>query len=288
MTVVARHPIDVAASDVEADRLLNGMPRIVDAIVRDPAALFAVMTQSLDEAGHRTAGDNRAAWADTWRAVVRAMQASSAIFVVAGQPAGEVSFRVDYDVVSRAGTGPLPFADAFTWLRALYLAMICRERARIDALAATPVELLRASGSAMDEYAISWVRTWQTYWRGEGGLVDLIIETMRGTNPEQLRHVSEEATLRIHYPPIELFYRLTQREDDKFNDALADAVDLHRLFWTKDSPEFVRSRHPGGYIALAPLAIACLARDAGIAITVESDYLPVHLLEATRVGEITT
>lgn len=66
---------------------------------------------------------------------------------------------------------------------------------------------------------------------------------------------------------MEMFYFLTQREDQKFNNSLANALDLHKRFWTKDTE---RRNDPNGFIALGPLAVACLARDAGVRIDVES------------------
>ncbi|MGA5166236.1 Imm49 family immunity protein [Streptomyces lavendulocolor] len=42
------------------------------------------------------------------------------------------------------------------------------------------------------------------------------------------------------------------------------------------------------YLALGPLAIACLAYDAGFPIEVESEYLPKHLLTHGWLGEYPT
>ncbi|MGA5420707.1 Imm49 family immunity protein [Streptomyces lavendulocolor] len=42
------------------------------------------------------------------------------------------------------------------------------------------------------------------------------------------------------------------------------------------------------YLALGPLAIACLAYDAGFPIDVESDYLPSELLNRAWLGEFPT
>jgi hypothetical protein len=100
-----------------------------------------------------------------------------------------------------------------------------------------------------------------------------------------LRVADEELALQILYPPIEMFCFPTQREDDRFNSSLANALELHKQFWTKNDE---RRRDPDGFVARAPLAIASLARGSGVTIEVESDYLPKHLLEGTRVGEHTT
>jgi hypothetical protein len=282
---IARHEIDTAAADADVELLGSQLEVFVDLAKYSPDALNGVLQYSLYEVGYRTAGDPAASWSDTWNAVVRAMQAGSAIFELANHPGEEVSFRLGDETIQRKGVGPFIEANAFNWIRAMYLAMICRERERIDALAATPIEVLRASGLEYDEYLYSWVRVWQTYWRQEDGLVDLILETMRGTDPAGLRHISEDMTLKLNYPPVEMFYQLTQRDEEKFNDSLANALELHQQYWTA-TPE--RRTDPNGYLALGPLAVACLARDAGLTITVVSDYLPRTLLEGGRVGEVST
>ncbi|QFU90107.1 hypothetical protein YIM_24650 [Amycolatopsis sp. YIM 10] len=108
---------------------------------------------------------------------------------------------------------------------------------------------------------------------------------MSGTDPEQMERFEAAPVLQLYYPPMELFYLLTQREDVKFNDSLANALELHKRYWTAEDE---RLRDPEGFVALGPLAIACLARDAGMIIEVESDYLPIHLLDGARVGEMST
>lgn len=55
-----------------------------------------------------------------------------------------------------------------------------------------------------------------------------------------------------------------------------------REYWTADEE---RAKDPEGRIALAPLAITCLAHDGGIPIEVQSDYLPKHLLQRGWLGE---
>ncbi|MFJ3832072.1 Imm49 family immunity protein [Streptomyces sp. NPDC090046] len=62
-------------------------------------------------------------------------------------------------------TGPKPYLTADTWLDAFYLAVICREAARLDMLAPVPVSLLRAIYGVADEYADARVGTLQSFRR---------------------------------------------------------------------------------------------------------------------------
>ncbi len=59
-------------------------------------------------------------------------------------------------------------------------------------------------------------------------------------------------------------------------------MELHKAYWTADED---RTDDPSGMVALAPLAIACLAYDGDLPIDVQTDYLPKHLLERSRLGE---
>lgn len=286
MRSVSRHPVDEAAAEEDLKILQPGLEKLPMLIERSPEGrgLRGAMHRSLRELGYRTIGDPQAVWIDTWEATVHAMQAGSALFLAANATEGEIEFRFGADTLRRAAVGPNMDANAVLWLDALWLAMICRERRRIDVLAAIPQDLLRASRIVYDEFVYSWVGALQTYWTRGEGLVDQVLSAMAGTDPAGLRQLDPVDVLQRYYPPIEMFYHLTQRDDAKFNDSLYNALELHRQYWSTDE----QANSPFGYIALGPLAIACLARDAGVTIEVESEYLPVHLLAGTWVGEHST
>ncbi|WP_331727727.1 immunity 49 family protein [Streptomyces sp. NBC_00158] len=89
--------------------------------------------------------------------------------------------------------------------------------------------------------------------------------------------------LKILYPPLNLFHRYATRNEEQFNEALAGALTWHKEYWTATE---ARSRSGEGLVALGPLALACLARDAGMEIRVESEYLPKELLEFGWAGEV--
>ncbi|MEU8784799.1 immunity 49 family protein [Streptomyces sp. NPDC048637] len=71
-----------------------------------------------------------------------------------------------------------------------------------------------------------------------------------------------------------------RKDHEGFNQALAEALELHKAYWSRED----RSDDIVGYLALGPLAMACLAYDAGIPIEVESEYLPIRHLHRFWLG----
>lgn len=282
VVTVARHEVDAAKAQEQVEYYVGNRERRLVRIERSPKALYFLQENATMEASGRTVLDPSATSAVTWEAVGLAMQASSAMFIAASKDEGQAAFRIlDQDFTIPA-TGPTQDTTAGTWLRAMSLAMICRERQRVDVLAQTPIDALRARSGVADEFQFEWIRALQIYWRSENGLIDSLLRAMQGADPEADTVAGPAMTAQVLYPPIELFYLLTQREDAKFNESLARALELHRQYWTANSE---RQNDPEGFVAWRVLAIACLAKDAGVDITVESDYLPQHLLDATWVGE---
>ncbi|CAL9298260.1 Imm49 family immunity protein [Streptomyces sp. SudanB52_2052] len=70
-------------------------------------------------------------------------------------------------------------------------------------------------------------------------------------------------------------------------------LDPPHAFWSRVSgkqywSEEDRALSIPGLVALAPLAMACLAHDAGIPVEVESEYLPAVLIDRNWCGEFPT
>lgn len=114
---------------------------------------------------------------------------------------------------------------------------------------------------------------------------DKLVSAVKGTDPEREGVTDKETMLKILYPPLELFHRFQLREIDQFNTALVDAATGHKQFWAGDP---ARALSGDGLVALAPLALACMAYNNEFPVDVESEYLPKHLLRRSWVGESET
>jgi hypothetical protein len=282
---IARHGGPGPHSTSWAEALGEEVEADAEKVERLPGKIDFMFRTALLHLQARCTVDPRAAQLETWEATVSALQVGSALFAVTGQAEGTVECRVNHKVRHIPAIGPRPYADAGNWLTAFWLAIVCRDQKRMTRLCEIPVDRLRSPEGQFDEYVYSWVTALHMYWLQSPGLVDQLTATFEGSQPDVATIAPRDLLQNVLYPPINLFYRFLRKDHEGFNQALVEALELHKQYWTADED---REKDPEGRIALAPLAIACLAHDGGIPIEVESDYLPHHLLRRSWLGEFDT
>ncbi|MCX5388089.1 immunity 49 family protein [Streptomyces sp. NBC_00083] len=275
----------------DSAELLRGLDartlREIERIERSPNMFGLTFSKTLSTAYIHCLHDPTARTSETWEAWVAAMQTGAALFASAAAPEGStVECMIAHKPRTIPALGePKHFTDAGTWLQAFWLAVICREQERMTQLCKVSVEQLWASGADFEEYIYAWVQALQAYWLQRPDLGEKLVAAFDGTDPQNLRFVDRELMLKILYPPLNLFYRFITQDQEKFNEALIQAVQLHHEYWTEDEE---RREDLDGAVALAPLALACLAHDAGQPIEVQSEYLPENLLDRSWLGEFPT
>ncbi|SEC11374.1 immunity 49 family protein [Streptomyces sp. 2314.4] len=286
VTSVPRHDFPADATQEDMAALMESTSRVIGRLEQSEMARSRALNSTLTVAMSCCAADPQATKLETWEAWVTAMQVGSALFDSAVAAEGPVPCRIGIagEVKHLPATGPTPYTHAGAWLTAVYLATICRENERLDRLMQVPVSFLRESGAVFDEYVYSWVEALQGYWfRRADGMWNKLVEAVDGASPQVARIADEETLLKILYPPLELFQLYNRGETEKFNASLAEFLTWHKQYWTGDE---ARSLDSDGLVALAPLAIACMAYDNGFPIEVDSEYLPKELLQFGWVGEV--
>jgi hypothetical protein len=280
---VPRHdyPTDNVTEGLEV--LNETVSWVLERLEGSEVARGQALSAYLNLANTRCAVDTKATKIETWEAWVTAMQVGSALFASASATEGFAECRIGGELKHLPATGPQPYANAGTWVTSFCLAMICRDNQRLNRLAQVPVSLLRESGAVFDEYVYAWVETLQAFWAGRENVGERLVTAVDGTNPEAAQYADPELMAKILYPPIILFYRYLRGDHAQFNEALVDALRWHKEYWSADDE---RAMSSDGLVALAPLAVACLARDAGFPVEVESEYMPEALLDFSWAGEI--
>ncbi len=282
MTVtVGRHNRPNTLSEAAVQKLTEELAESVRDLEETPGLFGLALNEALMHAQARLILDPKVAELATWRATTTAMQVGSAAFATAATTADIVECRITDRVHTFHATGPQFYANAGNWLTSLWFVIICRDQLRMTQMCEVPLEVLRASGAHGDEYVYHWVDALQTYWLERPGLMDKMSVTIDTSYPEIATTAPRDLLQNVLYPPINLFFHFLRKDHSAFNSALVEALELHKLYWSVNEE---RSKDFNGAVALGPLAIACLAYDAGFPITVESDYLPKRLLERHWVG----
>ncbi|MGW2256158.1 immunity 49 family protein [Kitasatospora sp. NPDC001660] len=281
-THIPRHDFPTGNAEQGLALLQKNAQALIDGLEDDSTDLGDALRLTVTLAKSHCLPDTEGSHLPTWESWVNAMQVGSAVFAAATTTEEHVQCRIaDKDRVLRA-TGVLPYVNPEAWLTALYLAVVCREKKRIAALCQVPLSLLRESGSGFAEFDYAWIDALQTYWNGGPDLVPKLTVAIDATDPETV--ADPEAVGLLVYPPMELFHRFIRRDHAGFNRALNDALEWHKQYWSKED----RALRSSGLVALAPLAMACLAYDTGTPIEVQSEYLPIALLERDWCGEFPT
>ncbi|MFF0489337.1 immunity 49 family protein [Nocardia sp. NPDC003482] len=260
---IARH-IAAAPDDRRvADDLAAELLEQIDRLEGSPARLEAAFDAALTHLQARCLIDPRAAEAETWESILSAMRLGSALFAVSGP---------------RAHTTP------DNWLTAFWLAVVCRDARRLIRLCEIPVDWLRSPTPDTDEFVFHWIEALQALLLGKPWATQLE-NAIALSYPEIATLAPRDLLQFLLYPPITLFHALTRRNAAEFNEALIDALQLHREYWAVSEDQ---ANDLDGVLSLPVLGLACLAREADLPIEVESDYLPKHLLLGTWVDESDT
>ncbi|RSN26840.1 hypothetical protein DMC61_25580 [Amycolatopsis sp. WAC 04169] len=277
MTTVPRHPVDQDVARKQVEVLAPRISFYIDYVEQDSAALKNVLGRALVLVQYQSVLDPLAAEARTWEDLRTSAQAAAAIFTAASRGEGDIEAVVAKPSRFRA-TGPVSYANAGAWLSAVWLAVVNRDDELIRRLCSISEDTLRASGVVHDAYMYPWVETVRNFLTNQEVTPELFTAVMDGTDPDSAVITPRRVMAQIVYPPVEMFYYLLRRDSEKFNQSLVRALEQHRKYWSGAEN---LADEPDGFIALAPLAIAVLGESVGLAVDVESDYLPLNFLRGT-------
>jgi hypothetical protein len=178
-----------------------------------------------------------------------------------------------------ATTGPTSYINTSCWIRAFYLACICREPQINDSLIEIPTELLRESskhGLHVGEYSYKQVEMLKAFWRNDPKLPYIAVEALEAASDvENMDEDFIDYALNIASYEISLLIHI-HTEQEKFNDMLAEAVERHKHHFFRKEESSNAARF---FLALGPLAMASIAYMRDIPVEVESNYIPRCIIE---------
>lgn len=290
MDPITRHAVDPVLMRGQSALMLGVLERTLRLARTRPAALDLLWERQWMALVYPLAVDPADHDPVLWERAVLAARAATAQLVTATAPAGYVVEVLLDEPVSLPGGVTDPPPSARSWRDAFELALITRQRDLLDRLVGIPADALTEPG---DRYAEPWRLALRAAYLtlGEPGayvaVMDLVDDAFALTDAGQYRQAQPDAIIGWIDPAIRLIGSLLvavgtsesnrAASEQQFNDALAAALVAHRTFWDDTPSE--RAINPDGFISVHLLAIAVLAHDAGVPITLNSDYLPLVLLE---------
>ncbi len=272
MKKVSPHAVDSELVQEGVERKQELLVDVLDSAISRAAALSIVLGTARSYAGYLAAADAKTE--ELCRSLRIGAQAAAAIFAL-GSGSGEIEFALGSQHGRLPATGPTDATHVGNWRIGWWLAHLVRERAAIDRLAATPIDVLRRSSSRGDECQYLLIEALQGFEKRAPDWSTKLQAALDATDPTHVKLAEEEFVLNILVPEMQMLFRLALGEIVPFDDALEFALTRHKKYWSKGK----RKQDPDGFLALGPLAISSVALDAGMTIDVESEYIPRELIE---------
>ncbi|MED5511882.1 MAG: immunity 49 family protein [Pseudomonadota bacterium] len=201
----------------------------------------------------------------------------AAFLKLAEHPEQDITFKIfDLSEVTWNGLGMLEDGRAHPsqWLDAYFLAVITRDFESMDSLSSFPVEIMKQSATKADPVLYSLVEVFQAYHHRHPDYPKMLNDTMK-----ELIADGDDWSLHVGMGYLETFAALTTDIGFDFNETLAKNIQLQEKYWINASgPDTVPVE---SFLPLQLLGMACMWRDMGNTVTVESDSLPRFLIEGT-------
>ena len=199
---------------------------------------------------------------------------------LAEHPEQEQTFKIyDLPEVTWNGKGMLESGRAAPsqWFDAYFLAVITRDTESMDSLANFPIETMKQSATQADPVLYSVVEVFQAYHNRLPDFPMLLNNTM-----EELLADGDDWSIYIGMGYLETFAALMPATFDigcNFNEALAKNLQAQERYHINEAgPDHAPV---DSFLPLQLLGMACMWRDMGNEVTVESDSLPRFLINGT-------
>lgn len=270
---ISRHAVDVAWAKERAAVAARLQPAARAATLRSLEHASTLQRSSEDRAAHLAVSEP--ASPEICAAVRLGAQAAAAVFAAATAAKPEVEVALgDGPPVRVPARVPAELAHVDRWRRGFFLALLAGDAGSLDVLTQVPRETLERSRVRADEFAYLFVAALQDFHRGDQSAPRRLLDALKATERGRYQVAPDDYVLDVAVPQMEVLYRLMLGEPDAFHDALARALQAHRRYW---SAAF-RARNPDGFVAWPLLALASAARQRGLPVAVDSEYLPASLV----------
>lgn len=194
--------------------------------------------------------------------------------VAAAAPGEAVEIALDDMTVAVVRDEHPELGTVAEWVGAWCAALAARDQTTIAGMRAVPTELFRNARVQIDEYQYALAKAFLAV-NDDRDLCLALVGQAREQWKE--RTVAMKSAADVDAALVSVIEALVGGNAASFNDALHRALTAHAKFWSKGD-EYLAAR---GWVALRHVGLVCVAHDRGIAVEVESSYLPRALVERT-------
>lgn len=205
-----------------------------------------------------------------------AASAGAALFALAAsEPARDVEVLFPTGSRKLTSTGWTDLADSISWSRAFFAAMASRSHEALEILTNIPMDLLRRSTTKAPDWLYLYFEAFAAFARREPHAPDRELAALKAADPDLVDPAAADYALDVVSPCLALLYEVMTQNQAGFDAALLTALEGHKHYYGRGS----QKRDILGQLALTPLALCVVARDAGMTIGVESDYIPRSVID---------
>jgi len=185
-----------------------------------------------------------------------------------------ISYKIDGKGYKGAANGPSKLALPSEYLRALSFAIALRRTKVADDLMTVPLKEIKQAAREVTPAYVPYVEAWRSFWQKAPDTPKLLEKAAELFEPSALE-LTDPKEAAADAANIPLMQALLEMDEKKFNAALVRALKAHKAWWGT-GPNRV---DPQAVIAHQSAALASLALQRGIKLTVTSGYLPPWLIE---------
>jgi hypothetical protein len=286
VTALPAHRID--AKDLRAklknsrayvDQISMALPRRPDLLLMLGVEGQRIAGGALATAGPKTAAK---AGAEALEALQRGARAAAAALLLAGRGPGTTSFEWSPGLrVDVTGALAPSLANAGAYVDAMWQALACAEWTALEMLATVDFSHLRSADVQHGRYLWTTAAFLRSLVLRDGRHGEHLAQAMADAlaDDDAAAAATAEWVQGIEFPALRCAFHALEGDGPGFDAALQELHDGHRAHWSSESERLALE----GLLSVRGCAVRRLAKELGVAVGVDSAYVPVAVYAAARV-----
>jgi len=199
----------------------------------------------------------------------------SANFAFACRQGETFDVTINNDTFALTGGPAGAYLHTDVWEKVLYAAVTLRDKKAIEQLIQVPKSVFDNANISADAFDTALINLMKGLFEPEANMGNLLEAALIAADPNAIASGRRSYVQNILLPLLPVYRCIyTANAQDEFNEAMVEALEAHKKYWTKDR------RKQQGWISLPLMAAASHAYDfKGYQLTVETDYIPDFLVK---------